>query len=153
MTNAIARLRFAVRELPLILTRITDAEASEPQGPGRWSKKEVVGHLIDSACNNHGRFVRGQLQSGQQFPGYEQDGWVRAGQYRLAPWAELIDLWRLYNSHIARVAEAMPPAARGFTCRVGGGEEVTLEALFVDYVDHLEHHLRAMLGEWESMTA
>jgi hypothetical protein len=150
MNHAIERLRFAIRELPVVLTRISDSEASEPQDPGRWAKKEVVGHLIDSASNNHQRFVRGQLQAGQHFPGYEQEGWVRVQGYRAVPWAELIDLWRLYNSHLLRVAEAMTEEARCATCRVSDGPEVTLKWLFVDYVDHLEHHLRKMLGGWES---
>lgn len=150
MDDAIERLRHAVRELPAVLARVSDAEASAPQGPGRWAKKEVVGHLIDSASNNHQRFVRGQLQPGQTFPRYEQDGWVRVQQYRAAPWAELIELWRAYNSHLARVGEAMSADARAATCRVGDGDDVTLAALFVDYVDHLEHHLRQMLGSWNS---
>ena len=150
MNEAIERLRFAIRELPAVLARISDAEASEPQGPGRWAKKEVVGHLIDSAGNNHQRFVRGQLQPGQHFPNYEQEGWIRVQQYRGAPWAELIDLWRLYNSHLVRVAEAMPEVARRSTCRIDDGGEVTLEWLFTDYVDHLEHHLQKMLGSWEA---
>jgi hypothetical protein len=160
MTDAIERLRFAVRELPAILARFSDAEASEPQGrqdceagaayqAPRWAKKEVVGHLIDSASNNHQRFVGGQLQAGQHFPGYEQEGWVRVQQYRLAPWAELIDLWRLYNSHLVRVAEAMPEEARRSQCWAGAEGEFTLATLFIDYVDHLEHHLRKMLGNWE----
>lgn len=150
MNEAIERLRFAVRELPAILARIPDAEASEPQAPGRWAKKEVLGHLIDSASNNHQRFVRGQRQPGQHFPGYEQEGWVRAQQYRLAPWAELIELWRLYNAHLVRVAEAMPEEARCSQCWAGDEGEFTLATLFIDYVDHLEHHLRKMLGSWGS---
>jgi hypothetical protein len=83
MRDAIERLRFAVRELPPILSAITDVVASEPQGPGRWAKKEVVGHLIDSAFNNHQRFVRGQLANGSEFPGYAQEDWVRVQQYPL----------------------------------------------------------------------
>ncbi|MBM3982993.1 MAG: DinB family protein [Planctomycetes bacterium] len=148
MTDALERLRFAIGALPAALARFSDADASAPQGPGRWAKKEVVGHLIDSASNNHQRFVRGQLQAGQTFPRYDQDDWVRVQQYRAAPWAELIDLWRLYNAHLARVAVAMTAEARRVTCRVADGDPVTLDALFVDYVDHLEHHLRRMLGAW-----
>ena len=60
MTGAIERLRYAVRELPAVLVRFTDAEAAGVPAPGRWAKKEVVGHLIDSAANNHQRFVRAQ---------------------------------------------------------------------------------------------
>jgi hypothetical protein len=148
MERAIERLRLAVRELPAVLARLTDAEAAEPQGPGRWSKKEVVGHLIDSASNNHQRFIRGQLQPGQDFPKYEQEGWVRVQQYGAAPWAELIELWRAFNAHLVRVGECMSGVARGSTCCVGGGEAMTLAALFEDYVAHLEHHLTQMFGCW-----
>jgi hypothetical protein len=154
MRDAIEKLRFAVRELPPILTAISDGVASQPQGPGRWAKKEVIGHLIDSASNNHQRFVRGQLANRQEFPGYAQEDWVRVQQYRSVPWVELIELWRVYNAHLIRVAEAMSDEARLMTCRVAGETEaeVTLAALFEDYVAHLEHHLVAMLGRWPTGT-
>jgi hypothetical protein len=148
MRRAIERLRFAVDALPPILARLTDAEAAQPQGPGRWSKKEVVGHLIDSASNNHQRFVRAQLSGSGEFPDYAQEEWVRVQRYASAPWIELVELWRMYNAHLARVVEAMPEEARGAKCRVARGPEVTLEWLVADYVDHLEHHLRKMLGTW-----
>jgi hypothetical protein len=150
MHNALDRLRFAVRTLPGVLAGFSEAEAGERPSPERWTKKEVVGHLIDSASNNRRRFVLGQLAGGQDFPRYDQEGWVRVQGYQSARWADLIDLWRAYNAHLLHVAEVMPEEGRRATCRVGGGEEVTLEWLFVDYVDHLEHHLRAMLGRWEA---
>ncbi len=148
MTDAIERLRFAVATLPGVLARIPEAESERRPAPERWTKKEVVGHLIDSASNNHQRFVRGQLASGQAFPRYEQEGWVRVQNYQAAGWPALIDLWRAYNAHLLHVAGQMADEGRRATCRVGDGGEVTLEWLFVDYVDHLEHHLRIMLGGW-----
>ena len=150
MQNAIDRLRFAVRTLPSVLSRFTEAESEVRPSPERWTKKEVVGHLIDSASNNHQRFVRGQLDVGQDFPRYDQEGWVRIQDYQSALWTDLIDLWRAFNDHLLHVAGRMPEEGRRATCRIGGGEEVTLEWLFVDYVDHLEHHLRKMLGRWET---
>ena len=149
MQNAIDRLEFAVRTLPGILAGFSEAESEERPSPERWTRKEVVGHLIDSAANNHRRFVLGQLAGGQEFPRYDQEGWVRAQNYQAARWADLIDLWRAYNAHLLHVAGCMSEDGRRATCRVGGGNEVTLGWLFVDYVDHLEHHLRAMLGRWE----
>lgn len=148
MQNAIERLKFAVRTLPGVLAKYSEAESEQRPAPERWTTKEVIGHLIDSASNNHQRFVRGQLAAGQDFPRYEQEGWVRVQNYQAARWADVIDLWRAYNTHLLHVAESMSAEGRRSTCRVGGAAEVTLEWLFVDYVDHLEHHLRKVLGEW-----
>jgi DinB superfamily len=150
MPAAIEHLRFAVHTLPSLLSRFSEAESEQRPSADRWSKKEVVGHLIDSASNNHQRFVRGQLVGGQDFPGYEQEQWVRVQQYQAARWNNLIDLWRAYNTHLLHVAECMSLEGQRATCRVEGGSEVTLAGLFVDYVDHLEHHLRKMLGRWEA---
>jgi hypothetical protein len=150
MPAAVERLGFAVRTLPGILAGFSDAEGEQHPSPERWTKKEVVGHQIDSASNNHQRFVRGQIASGQDFPGYEQEQWVRLQDYQGARWADLIDFWRAYNTHILHVIGCMSEEGKRATCRVGSGAEVTLAGLFVDYVDHLEHHLRKMLGRWES---
>jgi DinB family protein len=150
MPAAVERLRFAVRTLPGLLAGFAEAEGEQPPSQERWTKKEVLGHLIDSASNNHQRFVRGQIASGQDFPGYEQEQWVRLQGYQSARWADLIDLWRAYNTHILHVIGCMSEEGKRATCRVGGREEITLAGLFVDYVDHLEHHLRKMLGRWES---
>lgn len=149
MLNAIERLRFAIHTLPDLLVGFSEAESEERPSPERWTKKEVVGHLIDSASNNHQRFVRGQLAPGQDFPRYDQEGWVRVQNYQAARWADLIALWKAYNTHLLHVAVQMTEDARRAVCRVGGAPEVTLEWLFADYVEHLEHHLRKMLGRWE----
>lgn len=149
MERAIRRLWYAVRTLPGVLGQFSEAESGLRPAPERWTKKEVVGHLIDSAANNHQRFVRGQLEPGQNFPRYEQDGWVRVQNYQAARWADLIDLWRAYNTHLLHVAGQMPADGRRAVCRVGGGDEVTLGRLFADYVEHLEHHLRMIFGAWE----
>jgi GNAT superfamily N-acetyltransferase len=147
---AIERLRFAVRRLPGVLSHFSEAESEQRPSPARWTKKEVIGHLIDSASNNHQRLVRGQLAGGQYFPGYEQEQWVRIQNYQAARWIDLIDLWRAYNFHLLHVAEYMSEEGQRATCQVGGESQITLAELFGDYVDHLEHHLRKMLGRWDS---
>ena len=149
MSAAIERLRFAVRTLPDVLNASSEAESEQRPSPERWTRKEVLGHLIDSASNNHQRFVRGQLTPGQNFPRYEQVQWVRVQAYLTARWSDLVDLRRAYTTRQLRVAECMTEEGRRATCRVGSGDEVSLAGLFVDYVDHLEHHLRKMLGRWE----
>src|SRR3954465_12568178 len=112
MPNAIDRLRIAARTLPGILARFSEAESEQRPSPERWTKKEVLGHLIDSASNNHQRFVRGQVASGQDFPGYEQEQWVRIQNYQAAGWNDLIDLWRAYNTHLLHVAGCMSEEGR-----------------------------------------
>src|SRR5882757_6413333 len=127
MLDAIERLRYAVRTLPGVLANFSEVESEQRPSPERWTKKELVGHLIDSASNNHQRFVRGQLDAGQNFPRYEQEGWVRVQNYQAARWPDLIELWRAYNTHLLHVAGQMSGDARRSICRVGGGAEVTLE--------------------------
>ena len=132
---------------------ITDAAASERPAPGKWSRKEIVGHLIDSAANNQTRFVRAQLQDDLIFPGYDQDAWVRAQRYNEQPWREIVETWRTYNRHVAVIMRATPeheanrPRARHNLQDIGfqplpAGAAATLDFLMRDYVVHLQHHLR-----------
>src|SRR5688572_30758858 len=79
-----------------------DRAARRPAAGG-WSPKELVGHLIDSAANNHQRFVRARWQEDLVFAGYEQERWVEAQGYQAARWRELVTLWQDYNRHLARV--------------------------------------------------
>lgn len=137
------------------LRALGEASARRP-APGKWSPREIIGHLVDSASNNHQRFVRAQFQDDLLFPGYQQDEWVRAGAYQDAPWDDLITLWRTFNLQIARVMEGASETARlrhrtrhnldqiGFA--VPPGEPVTLDLLMRDYVRHLEHHLGQIFG-------
>jgi hypothetical protein len=102
LSDAIEHLRFAVRTLPGILGRFSEAEREQRPAPEHWPKKEVVGHLIDSASNNHQRFVRGQIASEPDFPGYEQEQWVRIQGYQSARWSALIDM-NLHDMKLSRV--------------------------------------------------
>jgi DinB family protein len=139
------------------LLRLSDGETSRVPAPGKWSKKEIIGHLIDSAANNHARFVRAQRSSDLVFEGYDQDEWVRVQRYRERRWADLVQLWQQYNHHIAFVMAATDestltqPRIRHSLDTIAfktvpAEQPVTLEYLMRDYVDHLEHHLRQILG-------
>lgn len=117
-----------------------EASAARP-GPGRWCAREIVGHLIDSAATNHGRFVRAQLSVPSAIVPYAQDEWVRVQAYGDAPWPELVALWRAYNHHLARVIAAVPDEIRHRPLGAGPDHPPTLHALMADYVAHLLHHL------------
>ncbi|WP_254513450.1 DinB family protein [Anatilimnocola floriformis] len=112
----------------------------------RWTIQEVLGHLIDSAANNHQRFVRAQFTAELVFPKYEQNQWVAAAQYQAAPWPVLVDLWSSYNQLLAHLIRHANPAALPRICIIGPYEPVTLEFLIADYVVHLRHHLEK-IGE------
>jgi hypothetical protein len=123
------------------LALIGEQEASQRPAPGKWSAKEILGHLIDSASNNHQRFVRAQEGESLTFPKYEQDHWVRVQDYNATSWPELIELWRLYNRHLAHVIERIPTEALQIPCHILPNEKVTLGFLVEDYVVHMRHHL------------
>ncbi len=150
MNEPAAKLQGAIERAAPLLRKIDDAAASRRPAPGKWSQKEILGHLIDSAANNHQRFVRAQLQTDLRFPGYEQDGWVRVQDHADAPWRGLVELWLHYNLHLARIAGKIPPERLGIRCRIGEGEETTLGLLIEDYVRHLEHHLRQLLPDFSA---
>jgi tRNA-binding protein len=123
------------------LRTIDDAVAGTKAKPEVWSVKEILGHLIDSAANNHQRFVRAKLATELSFPGYEQNAWVLSQDYQGRPWFQLVDLWVLYNHHLAHVIRRIPDAAANVPCRIGANAAVTLGALVEDYVAHVRHHL------------
>ena len=128
-------------------------DASERPAPQAWSPAETIGHLIDSAVNNHGRFVRAVGGGGLTFEGYDQEGWVEAGRYRDADWTDLVMLWQLYNEQLAHVIDGIsddlldePHADHSIRQLYGStslvpGAPATLRTLVEDYTDHLRHHL------------
>jgi hypothetical protein len=123
------------------LGRISAEESKVPILSGGWSRRQVMGHLIDSASNNHQRFVRASLGDSLDFPGYDQNGWARVQAAEEADWPLLVALWANYNRYLAHVIAHVPPAKLEVPCRIGGDEPVTLKFLAEDYLRHLLHHL------------
>jgi hypothetical protein len=126
--------------LPTMRT-ISDAEAARPLAASKWCRKEIVGHLIDSAANNHHRFVRAQESPNLVFPEYAQEHWVRSQRYGERDWIDLIALWESYNRHLAHVIEYIPEHRRTTACVIGAEPSATLGFLVYDYIAHLQHHL------------
>ena len=123
------------------LSILSETEADKSYRDGGWSRKQLIGHLIDSASNNHQRFVRAQQVSFLEFPKYEQESWVSLQNYKQAPWPELVDFWRLYNHHLARVIRTVSPDKLQVGCKVGPSEPMNLGDLIKDYLRHVKHHL------------
>jgi hypothetical protein len=151
-------LRRAVDEATPRLMELSDAQAKRRPRPGKWSPAEIIGHLIDSASNNHQRFVRAQFQDDLVFQGYDQDAWVLFQAYRDAHWAELVTLWKTFNIQIARIMENSPESVRNAARAkhnldklawqpVPADQPATLDYFMSDYVDHLKHHLRQIFPD------
>lgn len=132
------------------LQGLTEAQASRQSAPDVWSAKQILGHLIDSGVNNHVRFVRASAEDGLSLPGYDQTAWVAAGGYQARPWADVLELWAAYQTHLAHVIDALPPANLEHTLSIGGSQPVTLRFVAEDYVRHQLHHLAQIPGRVET---
>ena len=138
------RLQKNIDEVPAKFLRFPEGELNRKPAPNKWSKKEILGHLIDSAANNHQRFIRSQYEKEPFtiFP-YEQDHWVNIQKYNEVDSKYLVELWRLYNQHIHWIISNYPEEKLTVKCVSTDGRE-TAENIFLlikDYVDHMDHHL------------
>jgi DinB superfamily len=133
------------RELPN-LRALREEPACVARGQGKWSPKEELGHLIDSAANNHLRFVGGTTETEFRGPGYAQEDWVRLHGYSSMPWESIVTFWFQYNSLLVRLVERIPDGRLGTPCFIGAGPAASLGSVIDDYVLHMQHHIDLLLG-------
>jgi len=138
-----------VAQAKTLLMKLDNADTSTRSAPDKWAKKEILGHLLDSASNNHQRFVRATLQGAPTFafPGYDQNPLVDLQKFADVDWNFLVDFWASYNRFIAHVLNCLPAEAAQITCNIGNNPPATLEWIASDYVAHLKHHLNQILGQ------
>jgi hypothetical protein len=147
MKTTAENLRQTLDQVLPFLREISDEEASIKPALNKWSNKEILGHLIDSACNNQQKFVRTMAQSHLDFVGYAQDFWVSQQHYNQASWLQIVELWLAYNQHIAHIIEHVNPDFLQNTITIDGNGLYTLEFIMQDYAEHLKHHLKVILPE------
>ena len=145
-TSASTQLRDAIEsELPH-LKKLTDDTASQNDGrPGSWTRKQELGHLIDSATNNHMRIALATINGEFRGEGYAQDKWVDTHGYRELPWQLLVELWYRYNELLAELMARVPESHLNNRCLIGWSV-VTLRFVMEDYVLHMRHHLDHILA-------
>jgi uncharacterized damage-inducible protein DinB len=150
MNNFSYQLRKTVESATPRLLSLSNMQVAIRPGDGGWSVKELLGHLIDSAANNHRRFVEAQFRDDLVYPEYDQERWVEVQNYQSASWTDLIVLWKAYNLHLVHVVDGLSeetlrrPRHPHSLDQIGwnAADPVTLEDLMGDYLAHLHGHLR-----------
>jgi len=151
--QALTALRDLLQRVPSRLERLPKDTVDTRPTPSSWSPKEELGHLLDSAANNHQRIVRAQLEDNPAMPGYEQNRWVAVHAYQRRDWRELIEVWQALNRQLLAAAEAVPDSAWSRTLTVAASEPLTLQFVFEDYVTHMLHHLQHIGIEVNDVTS
>lgn len=144
LQSSIFRLEYLIQTIPDLLLEIDERAFSLQPAPNKWSKKQIIGHLIDSATNNHHRFVRGQFEDEPEIR-YDQDKWNACGFYQDMDGKQLIAFWTVYNKQLLEIVKRIPESHLSRKVRVGDNLH-TLEFLIIDYVRHMEHHLKQVVS-------
>lgn len=142
--EAITRLEDILRDVPPALFEMDETELSRKPSENKWSKKEILGHLIDSATNNHQRFVRGQFEDTPEIA-YDQNNWNTFNFYQEIEAKQIIEFWTSYNRQLLEIMKRIAPERLTNEIKVGENS-LTLAFLVVDYVEHLDHHLKQIVN-------
>ena len=143
--SVIEKLHNLVDTIPSKLLSITNESFKLKPAPNKWSKQEIVGHLIDSAANNHQRFIRTQYENVPVIF-YDQDKWNALNHYQLLDSIHVIHLWKIYNQHLLEVIKYIPETNLTRECNTGDEKNVTLQWLIEDYIEHMEYHLKQIFN-------
>jgi hypothetical protein len=131
----LAVIRAALFSVPIELAGI-------PWRTDGWTRRQIVGHLCDSAANNRQRFVRAAIDGTYAGPGYAQDAWVAAHGYDAMEWETLLRWWQIEHEILAAVVRRIPAERLEAMCTVGDDAPVTLRFLIEDYIAHHKGHLK-----------
>lgn len=141
---SIDRFTWILEHLPPLLESIPTEQWSIKSSPEKWSKKEILGHLIDSAANNHQRFVRIQFENTPTIR-YQQNDWNHYSYHQLQETGTLIATWKQYNLFLKGILQHLPLLMLQREGIGGEGIPFTLDYIIEDYVNHMEHHLRQIV--------
>lgn len=129
-----------IEELREILDDVPADLATVPWRAGGWTRKQILGHLLDSAANNRQRFVRASIEGAYVGPSYAQDAWVACHGYAHLSWKTLVEWWNVEHDILIAVVERIPEERMDTLCTVGDDAPVTLRYLIEDYTRHQFHH-------------
>lgn len=149
LEKIVDRLQEHVNTVPSKFLKYSEEDLRRKPAPNKWSKKELLGHLIDSATNNHHRFIKAQFQ-GDPFilEPYEQDEWNRIQRYNEVDTKFLVEFWKMYNLYIIQLIINFPEEKLQIKCKSTDDREAAenILLLIIDYVDHMDHHLKQIFN-------
>lgn len=149
LKKVVDRLQEHINTVPSKFLKYPEGELRRKPAPDKWSKKELLGHLIDSATNNHQRFIKAQFQK-EPFilEPYEQEEWNRIQKYNEIDTKFLVEFWRMYNLHIVQLISNFPEEKLKIKCKSTDERETAenILLLIIDYADHMDHHLRQIFN-------
>lgn len=145
LDKTIERLAWLLEIMPGLLEAIPEDEFSTRPTPEKWSKKEILGHLIDSATNNHQRFIRVQFEQDPHIT-YNQNMWNAFSYHQYASKKDIINFWETYNRYLVFIISQIPEENLQKVCIMNSPEPFTLEWIIEDYVVHMEHHLQQIVA-------
>ena len=146
MTEIARKFREDLDAVRRTLVSLPESLANVPWREGGWTRKEIVGHLLDSAANNRHRFVRASTEGTYAGPKYAQDAWVEAHAYAEQNWATLLAWWETEHEILISVVDRIPQDQLETQCVVGDNAPVTLRFLIEDYVEHQRWHMKQLVA-------
>ncbi len=145
MPTQLARdFRAELDRLRVELLALPSSHADVPWRPGGWTRKQIVGHLLDSATNNRQRFVRAGIDGHYAGPGYAQDEWMTAHRYSSQEWNTLLRWWQVEHEILMSAVDQIPEERLTASCVVGKDAPVTLRFLIEDYLRHHRWHFNQL---------
>ena len=145
--QVVDRLTAHLSKIPARYHQFSEEELLRRPAPNKWSKKEILGHLCDSALNNLKRFEDIQcLSQPYTVVGYKQDALMAINRYQELPLDHVLQLWKTLNQQIVYVISTIPADKLPYTVLLASGESYTLEWLVEDYIEHMDHHWKQVFG-------
>lgn len=146
MSGLAYKFRADLDDIHRVLLTVPETLADTPWRAGGWTRKQILGHLLDSAANNRQRFVRASTEGAYRGPKYAQDAWVAAHGYDQQPWTTLLTWWETEHEILIAVVDRIPEERLQAECVVGDDAPVTLQFLVEDYITHQRWHLKQLLA-------
>ncbi|MCP1095181.1 DinB family protein [Bacillaceae bacterium OS4b] len=142
MKNVIDGINHWIGFIPEEFNWMTEKELNHRPMPHKWSKKEILGHLCDSALNNMNRFIKIQYEEHPYvIQSYNQEQWVLVQNYQERPLDEIVNLFCTLNKQIIHIITNTPNDRLSNLCDIGNNQLKSMEWLIKDYLDHMEHHI------------